>query len=454
MSRRIEYVDIDSVEEFEGNPKDHRIDLLTDSIYRFGFTEPLLLDERTGLLISGHGRLTTIRKMRDEGQEPPEGISIEGGSWAIPVVKGWASRSDEDAKAALIALNKTSEIGGWVDEDLLVMLDELAEIDTGLVGVGFDDDSIEQLRRDLENLSKVQEFDDEVERPSADEADDTFLEPDLDEEAITRPGDVWMLGPHRLVCGDSQDQSVVDLAVVGGVVDMVWTDPPYGVAIGDKNKWLDSFGTGNKSGRVKKNLENDAGLSEDELEQFLGNSLGNAFQVTKPGGVWQVAAPPGPLHLIFGRVLNDLGVWRQTIQWVKNNSTFSPLGVHYHWKAEPIFHGWKPGAASQGPLDRTQTTVWEIDRPQKSADHPTMKPVALVQRGIENHTDPGQLIYDPFLGSGTTLLAAEVSGRVCAGVELSPNFCDVICRRYQELTGNLPIRQGEDSGTDFLGDSE
>lgn len=257
--------------------------------------------------------------------------------------------------------------------------------------------------------------------------------PEVIGEPTAQPGDIWRLGRHRLICGDSTRGDTITRLMNGKHADMVWTDPPYGVAIGDKNAMLDQMGRGS-SGRVTRNLDNDT-LDEDSLRAFLRSAFAAAFDACRPGAVWQVAAPAGPLHIIFGDELNRLGLWRQTIQWVKNNSTFSPLGVDYHWQNEPIFHGWVPGAAHHQPPDRTQTTVWHIDRPSKSPDHPTMKPIALVARGVDNHTDPGDIVLDPFLGSGTTILACEAGGRTCYGVELDPHYCDVIIRRWEEFTG-------------------
>lgn len=143
------------------------------------------------------------------------------------------------------------------------------------------------------------------------------------------------------------------------------------------------------------------------------------------------ASPQGPLHLVFGQALNELGIWRQTIQWVKNNSTFSPLGVSYHWKNEPVFYGWQPNGPKRYYGDRKQTTVWEIDRPQSSPEHPTMKPLELVQRAIEHSTIEGEIIYDAFAGSGTTIIAAHRLNRACYACEIEPRYADVILNRCE-----------------------
>lgn len=258
-------------------------------------------------------------------------------------------------------------------------------------------------------------------------------------------GDLWQIGPHRLLVGDCTDRANVARLMQNDKAEMIWTDPPYGVAIGDKNKFLNAIA---RSNRVEENLENDT-LDEDGLLAMLRGCFALAAAHCLAGGAWYVAAPPGPLHVLFGLALKELGIWHQTIQWVKNNATFAPLGVDYHWRAEPIFYGWLPGAAHRYYGGRQQDTVWEIDRPLASPDHPTMKPIELVQRAIENSSRPNELVYDPFLGSGTTQIAAHRAGRRCYGCEIAPRYADVILRRAEaegltvELTERLDVPPDE-----------
>ena len=242
---------------------------------------------------------------------------------------------------------------------------------------------------------------------------------------------------HRLLCGDSTKAEDVARLMDGALAEMVWTDPPYGVAIGDKNRYLNTIG---RSNRIEENLVNDT-LGEVPLEELLTAAFGNAAAVCLAGSAWYVAAPPGPLHLIWGRVLNDLGIWRQTIQWVKNNATFAPLGVDYHWRAEPIFYGWMPGAAHRYHGGRQQDTVWEIDRPTKSPDHPTQKPVELVSRAVANSSKAGDIVLDVFAGAGTTVVVAEQLSRSCYAMEIAPGYADVIVRRWETLTGRKAERE-------------
>ncbi len=245
----------------------------------------------------------------------------------------------------------------------------------------------------------------------------------------TATGQLWTFGPHRLIVGDSKDPRVIARLMAGKIAEVVWTDPPYGVSIGAKNEWLTSL---DKNNRVLETMENDE-LDEGDLRLLLTAVFDNALAVCKPGGAWYVCAPPGPLFLVFGQALHERGIWRQTLQWVKQNATFAPMGVDYHWQQEPIFYGWKPGGAHFYQGGRTQTTVWNIDRPGKSPEHPTMKPVELVERALANSSRKGSIVLDPFLGSGTTMAAAHRLDRIAYGVEFEPNYAAVIVQRMVDM---------------------
>jgi DNA modification methylase len=282
---------------------------------------------------------------------------------------------------------------------------------------------------DLSSLFTAQEFAD-LSQPNLPEpggGGDEFDPTPEDGETRTALGQLWAIGPHRLLVGDCTDVANVERLFQTDKAEMIWTDPPYGVAIGDKNKYLNSIA---RSNRVEENLENDT-LDEPALMEMLRGAFANAVRHCLTGGAWYVAAPAGPLHVLFGMALKELDIWHQTIQWVKNNATFAPLGVDYHWRAEPIFYGWLPGAAHRYHGGRQQDTVWEIDRPMVSPEHPTMKPIELVERAVNNSSLPNQIAYDPFLGSGTTLIAAHRTGRRCYGMEIAPRYADVILRRAE-----------------------
>jgi DNA modification methylase len=245
--------------------------------------------------------------------------------------------------------------------------------------------------------------------------EDEIPEPPVD--PITRPGDLWLLGDHRLLCGDSTKADDVERLMAGAKADMMFTDPPYGVSyVGKTKKAL--------------TIQNDG---EEDLPKLLDGSFAGALLATREGACWYVAAPPGPLHWEFARRLMELGVYRQTLVWVKDAMVLGHS--HYHYKHEPIFYGWKPGASHREPPDRTQVSVWEIARPKRSEEHPTMKPVELVAKAIGNSSLQDESVYEPFCGSGTTLIAAEQLGRKCYGMEISPQYCDVIVKRWETLTG-------------------
>jgi site-specific DNA-methyltransferase (adenine-specific) len=254
------------------------------------------------------------------------------------------------------------------------------------------------------------------------DADDV---PEPPKEPITKPGDRIVLGRHTLVCGDSTDAGAWDTLLAGRQIGMVWTDPPYGVSYVGKTK--DAL-----------TIQNDS-LDEGALEDLLRGSLSLAWANTRVGGAWCVAAPPGPLHQAFGAVLKELEVWRQTIIWKKDCLVLGRSD--YHYQHEPIFYGWKEGAAHTWNSDRKQTSILEFARPKRNAEHPTMKPVELVQYCLRNSSNGDDLIADPFGGSGTTLLAAETTGRAAALIELDPRYCDVIVKRWEEFTGQKAVRE-------------
>jgi DNA modification methylase len=241
--------------------------------------------------------------------------------------------------------------------------------------------------------------------------------PDPPADPVTKPGDIWLLGDHRLLCGDSTKREDVERVMRGETAAAVMTDPPYGVDYVGKTK--DAL-----------TVRNDGA---EGLRPLLTAALGNALAVCHEGGIWYIAAPAGPQFADFATVLTDLGVWRQTLVWVKDSMVLGRSD--YHYRHEAIFYGWKPGKAHKEPPDRRQTTVWEIPRPKASREHPTMKPVALYAKMMSNSTAVGSVIYEPFAGSGTTFIAAEQLGRRCVGIELDPGYVDVVVNRWEALTG-------------------
>ncbi|MEM7517346.1 MAG: site-specific DNA-methyltransferase, partial [Planctomycetota bacterium] len=249
------------------------------------------------------------------------------------------------------------------------------------------------------------------------------------EDPTTQVGDVWLLGEHhRLICGDSTDPAVLAELMQGERASLVWTDPPYGV----------SYIGGTKD---EMTIENDD-LDLADLESLLEGAFGSAADACEPGAVWYVAAPAGPNFLPFAKRLSELGIWRQTLVWEKDSLVLGRSD--YHYRHEAILYGWVPGAAHHAPKTRALDTILKFARPKSSPDHPTMKPVPLVQHCIETSSKPGGIILDPFSGSGTTLLAAESCARKARCIELDPRYCDVIVRRFEEATGKGTTLEGSD----------
>lgn len=406
-------VECSTLNPLPGNPRIGDIEAVKRSYAQFGQRKPIVARRKDRTVIAGNHQLAAAQAL----------------GWShIAVV--WTDDDDATAKAFALADNRTADLGTY-DDDLLAAL--LADVQaTGdadlLAATGYQGDDLDKLLRRVEFLAGQGDPDDA---------------PPLPDVAVSRPGDLWLLGPHRLLCGDATQPGDHATLLDGQRADMIWTDPPYGVGIvGGTHDPRDkkNYGKG-------RSIENDT-LSAIDLRALLSSALGNAAANTRPGAVWFVAAPAGPLFTEFGAVLSDLDVWRHTIIWSKDNFVFGRSD--YHYQHEPIFYGWTPGSAHREPPDRTQSSVWPISSAKKSMDHPTMKPVELVARAISNHTDDGDLVLDPFGGSGTTLIAANDLGRRAALLELDPRYVDVICRRYQQHTGDQPILAATGEPHDFV----
>ncbi len=390
------------------NPKNPRIhpdyqaDALEQVLDEVGFIDRVILNRTTGRLIDGHLRVK---------------MALAKGMSSIPVE--YVELNEAEEKLVLATFDPIAGLADF-DIDKLAALSEDVKLDFDV---------------DLEDFFSDDAGFDFGDNSAADEGRDTEAAIDkateLQAQYSTALGQLWQLGEHRLIVGDCTDAATVERLMNGEKAEMVFTDPPYGVAVGDKNKFLNSIA---RSNRVEENLQNDD-ISEPELTDMLCKSFDNAMGVCLTGGAWYVAAPAGPLHVLFGQVLKDRGIWRQTIQWVKNNATFSPMGVDYHWRAEPIFYGWMPGAAHRYYGGRQQTTVWEIDRPMKSPEHPTMKPIELPERAMANSSKDNETVYDPFVGSGTTILAAHNLGRIARACEIDPGYAAVTIHRWEKHTG-------------------
>jgi DNA modification methylase len=311
----------------------------------------------------------------------------------------------------MLADNRTADLGSYNDELLAAILAEQSEADN-LAATGYDADAVAAILAAAGQL----------ENRDLDAAPDLPAPADLYVEG----GELWQLGRHRLLIGDSTDPKSVQTLTGGPSVDLVWTDPPYGIDYAGKTK-------------AALRIVNDD-LGEDATRRLVADALTCA--PLRPGGVFYLASPAGPLHLAFLLAVRDAGLSvHQTLVWVKDRFVLGR--ADYHGRHEPIVYGWRDGAAHHALEDRTQDTVWEIARPSRSAEHPTMKPVALVERAIRNSSRPGDIIYDPFAGSGTTLVAAEIASRVARVIEIDPRYGQVILERWKALTGGTPTRLGQ-----------
>ena len=387
---KVETWELERLTPYARNSRTHsdaQVAQLAASIREWGWTTPVLVDDAGGI-IAGHGRVLAARQL---------------GMTTVPVVvaEGW---SEAKKRAYVIADNKLALNAGWDEELLKLEIGELGELGFDLDLLGFDE-------------AELKGFD-------AQEGTDGQTDPDEVPEAPAAPvsklGDVWLLGRHRVMCGDSTSVEAVEALMAGEKADCVWTDPPYGVAY--VGKTADAL-----------TIENDD-LNAVELTDFLRAALGAAFAFSKDGAAWYVAAPPGPpmVHS-FGTVMTELGVWRHTLAWVK--STFVLGRSDYHYQHEAIFYGWKPGAAHKWASDRKQSSTLNFDKPSRNGEHPTMKPVELVAYCIGNSTDAGDVVLEPFGGSGSTLIACEKTGRTARLMELDPRYVDVIVKRWQDFTG-------------------
>ncbi len=323
----------------------------------------------------------------------------------------------DDARARILAqtLNRTR---GQDDAEAYAALltDVLAEMDMAEV-LAYLPESEKSLTQALDAV-----------KPEADDSVDDV--PPLPDEPESKPGEVYELGQHRLVCGDSTDADTIALVMDGGKADCVWSDPPYGLDYESSGRRMRAVRTGLSNDEVGiKPIANDDG----DVAALLRDSLGMALAHSRPGAAWYIASPPGDLFHTFGSVLQELGVWRHTLIWVKDQ--FVMGRADYHYQHEPIFYGWVEGGAHTWVGDRKQSTVLTFPRPKRSADHPTMKPVALVEYLLANSTKRGDVVLDPFGGSGTTLLASDRIGRAARLVELDPRYCDVIRKRWEDSRG-------------------
>ena len=377
------------------NSRDHsdlQVAQISASIREFGFTNPVLIDEDNNL-IAGHGRVLGARKL--DLKDIPA-VVITG-------------LDDRKRRALIIADNKLAMNATWNDEALKTELMDLAT-DYGSL-MGFDQDEILKLLGVEEKEGLV---------------DDDAI-PDIPEEPTSKLGDVYKLGNHRVMCGDSCVQDDVDKLMDGELADMVFTDPPWNVNYGAVTE-------GNAQGYKPRTILNDFMGTEDFLD-FMNSAFKQLNLHSKDGcPTYVVMSAQEWGNMMLSLTTNDYH-WSSTIIWNKNSLVLSRKD--YHTKYEPIWYGWKDGAPRLMPLeDRKQSDVWDIDRPTKSELHPTTKPIALLETAINNSSKPTDIVLDLFGGSGSTMIASEKRDRHARLMELDPKYCDVIVKRWEDFTGD------------------
>jgi DNA modification methylase len=323
-----------------------------------------------------------------------------------------------EAEKVKYALSDNDRAGYYVEQDLAELIQEYG------LEIGLEDYKVD--------LGEAITLVDLLNRFSPDPIEDEA--PELPEgEPKSKLGEIYQLGRHRLMCGDATKIEDVEKLMDGNKADMVFTDPPYGVSYGDKNKFLNAIARGN---RIQENMDNDT-KSVAEMKQLWVAAFTNMGVVSKAGGSYYVCSPQGGELMMMMMMMSLLEAgWdlRQSIIWAKNNHVLGRSD--YHYKHEPILYGWKEGAGHKFYGPRGETTVWEIPKPHKSDLHPTMKPIALVARAITNSSKQDDIVLDLFGGSGSTLIACEQTNRTCYMMELDPRYCDVIRKRYENYINN------------------
>lgn len=409
-SLRDRLVPIDSLQRFPGNPRRGDVEAIAKSLRRFGQQRPILVQASTNFVVAGNHLLDAAGLL----------------GWTH-VAADATELNDVEAKAYLLADNAIPARGANDPDALAAFLKDLNARGGIDDAIGF---TSEQIDRFLGAIGTT-ELDEAPPLPAP-------------KDVWVQPGDLWQLGSHRLLIGDAMLAASYDrlLAGPGGpeTVQLIWTDPPYGVGI---------------VGGTPDHLT----IANDEpdavgLRALLQASMTEAVARLDPGRGVYVAGPGGRMSRVFLEVLEDLGVYRQTIVWVKDALVLGRSD--YHWRHElvytgnkpdkrkrakegsPIHYGWRPGAAHFFITDRTLDSVWEIPRPRRSAEHPTIKPAELVERSIIASSRRGEIVLDPFVGSGTTILAAEHANRACRALEIDPAYGQVVVERWAAYTGRKP----------------
>ncbi len=387
---KIEKIKIEKLNPAEYNPRkdlkpgDPEYEKLKNSILTFGYVEPVLWNKRTGNIIGGHQRYKVLVEL---GEKEIDCVVVDMDS--------------ENEKALNIALNKVS--GDWDKDKLMLLIEDLQGVDFDVSLTGFDSAELDDLFKDsLKDNIKEDDFD---------------VEEELKKPAISKLGDLWLLGEHRLICGDSTNPKTYEDLMDGKLANLTITDPPYNV---------------NYEGTAGK-IKNDNMGNQAFYDFLLASFQGMETVMAKDASIYVFHADTEGLN--FRKAFSDAGFYLSgTCIWKKQSLVLgrSP----YQWQHEPVLFGWKKKGKHNWYSDRKQTTIWEFEKPKKNKDHPTMKPVALVAYPILNSSLTNCIVLDPFGGSGSTLIACEQTDRICHMIELDEKYTDVIVKRYIEQVGN------------------
>lgn len=387
--RRYENVEIEKLKPYKNNARTHsdeQIEKIAKSMKEFGFINPVLVDGNLNV-IAGHGRILGAKKL---GMKEVPCLFIE-------------NLTEEQKRAYIIADNRLAEDAGWDKELLKIELEDLKNMNFDITLTGFE---LEDFDFSMDETEVIE-----------DEFDET-----VPEEPTSKKGEIYKLGKHFLMCGDSTDINDVEKLMNGVKADMLLTDPPYNV---------------DYEGGTGLTIQND-NMDDETFREFLRVSFFNANSVMKEGAVFYIWHADSEGYNFRG-ACHDIG-WkvRQCLIWCKNTLVMGRQD--YHWKHEPCLYGWKEGASHLWASDRKQTTVLEFDRPSVSKEHPTMKPVGLFDYLIKNNTKKDDIVLDLFAGSGTSIIACEQNGRIAYSMELDPKYVDVIISRWEKLTGQQAER--------------
>ena len=387
-AKTIEWLETKGLIPYAKNSRTHseaQVAQIAGSIKEFGFNNPVLIDEDNGI-IAGHGRVMAAQKL---------------GLQAVPCIR-LAHLSDTQRKAYVIADNRLALNAGWDDQMLTLELQELDGEDFDLSLLGFEADELNALLNPIKETEGLTDED---------------AVPDVPEEPKTKPGDIYQLGRHRLMCGDSTSIDAVEKLMDGQLADILITDPPYNVAYEGSN--------GLK-------IKNDD-LSDDKFREFLRDAFVSAFAVMKSGAVFYIWYADVETYNFSAAVKEANLKLSQILVWKKDSLIMGRKD--YHFIHEPCLYGWKEGAAHLWASDRKQVSVFEFKKPKRNDVHPTMKPVELIEYQLLNNTKGQDIVLDLFGGSGSTMIAAEKNGRTARLMELDPKYCDVIVKRWEDFTG-------------------